>query len=230
MKILSFDTTLETCSVAVLRDEVLLAHRAQRLERGHAEALLPMIEATMAEARLDFSDLDVVAVTVGPGTFTGQRIGLAAARGIGLAQNIPVQGVTTLDAMAYGVAAAGLCQGHEDILVALDARREEVNLQLYRQPLAWPQSISEPIAVPIAELGDHVPAGPCVVVGSGASLIREVFSADGLRFLATNETADAQYVAALALRQIAVAGLPTRPPAPLYLRGPDAKLPGGRSL
>jgi len=230
MKILSFDTTLETCSVAVLVDGELAAHRAARLERGHAEALLPMIEATMSEVGLDFSEIDLVGVTVGPGTFTGQRIGLAAARGIGLAQNIPVQGVTTLDAMAYGVEAQGLCQALENILVALDARRGEVNLQFFRQPFTWPSRTGQPVAVPVAELKDHLPAGPCLVVGSGASLIEEAMPGDGLRYATTPIAADARHVAALALRHVEADGLPSEPPAPLYLRGPDAKLPGGRTL
>ena len=232
MKILSFDTTLETCSVAVTDGGACLAHRAERLGRGHAEALLPMIGTVMADAGINYSSLDVVAVTIGPGTFTGQRIGLAAARGIGLAQDIPVQGVTTLSAIAYGLSVDGLVNAGEDRLVALDARRGEIYVQSFPEPLIWPHIITEPAAVPVADVGHHIPKGPCVIAGTGVQLVEENCTepSAGIRYLTTPNEADALHVAALAAQTIAVNGLPTTPPAPLYLRGPDAKLPGGRTL
>src|ERR1700748_3661782 len=99
--ILSVDTALGACSVAVLKDENILAHRFVEMARGHAEALAPMVQDTMAQAGIEFSALDRLAVTTGPGTFTGQRVGLAFMRGLRVALNKPLIGITTLSAMAH---------------------------------------------------------------------------------------------------------------------------------
>ena len=88
MKILAFDTALNACSVAIADDGQVLAHTHEKRRRGHAETLLPMIEDEMKKAGITYEDLDLLAVTVGPGTFTGLRIGLAAARGISIASRV----------------------------------------------------------------------------------------------------------------------------------------------
>ena len=87
MRLLAIDTALEACSAAVLDTAGggIVAQESQAMTRGHAEALMPLIQRVMKAARLDFSELDRIAVTVGPGSFTGLRVGIAAARGIGLA-------------------------------------------------------------------------------------------------------------------------------------------------
>ena len=102
MLILAIDTALEACAVAVLDAETdaLRAQESQAMARGHAEALMPMIERVMQAATLPFTALDRIAVTVGPGSFTGLRVGISAARGLGLAADKPVVGVTTLSAYA----------------------------------------------------------------------------------------------------------------------------------
>jgi len=230
MNLLALDTTLETCSVAVSIDGAVAAQQAEHLVRGHAEALMPMIDAVLAAAGIGYADLDAVGITVGPGSFTGQRVGLSAARGIGLARQIPVQGVTTLDAIAFGVDADGLAAAGEDVLVALDARRGQLYVQHYPRPLDWPQSRSAAAAITLAEIADQVPDGPCVVVGSGVALVRAALGArPGLRYLEAPGEAAARHVAGLALCEIQANGAPTAPPAPLYLRPPDAKLPGGKA-
>ncbi|MCH7931874.1 MAG: tRNA (adenosine(37)-N6)-threonylcarbamoyltransferase complex dimerization subunit type 1 TsaB, partial [Proteobacteria bacterium] len=94
MNVLALDTATAACSVALWSDGTVLAQRFATMARGHAEALMPMVEAVMAEAGLAFADLDLVATTVGPGTFTGLRVGLAAARGLALAGGLPIVGVT----------------------------------------------------------------------------------------------------------------------------------------
>ncbi|MBF0307713.1 MAG: tRNA (adenosine(37)-N6)-threonylcarbamoyltransferase complex dimerization subunit type 1 TsaB, partial [Alphaproteobacteria bacterium] len=99
MLALGFDTSLQACSVALWRDGAVLARRSECMARGHAEALLPMIVAVMADGGAAWRDLTLIGVTVGPGTFTGIRIGLAAARGLGLAAGLPVAGVGTADAV-----------------------------------------------------------------------------------------------------------------------------------
>src|ERR1700740_3337346 len=100
MKILAVDTCLGACSVALLDDEKALAHRFELMDRGHAEALAPMVQEAMKEAGIAYDLLDRLAVTVGPGTFTGQRVGLAFMRGMRVALACPLVGVTTLEAMA----------------------------------------------------------------------------------------------------------------------------------
>jgi tRNA threonylcarbamoyladenosine biosynthesis protein TsaB len=100
MNLLAFDSAQAACSAAVRRDSTLAARRFARMERGHAEALMPMIVAVLADAGIGFPALDAVAVTVGPGSYTGIRVGLAAAKGIALARGIPLIGVTTLEAVA----------------------------------------------------------------------------------------------------------------------------------
>src|SRR3978361_1396056 len=99
MIVLGLDTALGACSVALLADGETLAHEHRTMQRGHAEALAPMFKPVMREAGLSFAALDRIAVTTGPGTFTGQRVGLAFARGLRLALGKPAIGVTTLDAI-----------------------------------------------------------------------------------------------------------------------------------
>src|SRR5581483_6071346 len=101
MKILAADTALGACSAAIIDDERVLAHRFLPMQRGHAETLAPMVEEAMREAGLSFSALDRLAVTTGPGTFTGQRVGLAFMRGLKLALRKPLAGITTMSAMAH---------------------------------------------------------------------------------------------------------------------------------
>ena len=92
MRILAFDTALEACSVAICETDRVIAHRHEILSKGHAERLVPMIELALADAEMQFQDLDLIAVTVGPGTFTGIRIGLSAARGIALTTGLRIAG------------------------------------------------------------------------------------------------------------------------------------------
>lgn len=131
MRILAFDTALRACSAAVLivkGAERKLARAYEARERGHAEVLMPMIEQVMREAGSAYQDLDRIAVTIGPGTFTGTRIGIATARGLGLALAIPVIGETSLAVMAHGIQARS---GSEDqpLAIAVDARRGQIYFQ-----------------------------------------------------------------------------------------------------
>ena len=127
MKILAVDTALNACSAALLDDARVLAHRLEPMERGHAERLAPMVEEVMSEARLDFATLDRLAVTAGPGTFTGQRVGLAFMRGLRAALHRPLIGVSTLAAMA---AEAKAETGVPRAIALHDARRDEVYVEI----------------------------------------------------------------------------------------------------
>lgn len=204
--------------------EGVLAHRFELRTRGHAESLMSMLEAVMAEAKLGFADLDALAVTVGPGTFTGLRVGLAAARGLALARALPLVGVTTLEAVAAPVTAAP----GEAIAVAFDARRGEIYLQIFDAAYT---ALTAPMIVALAEAPACLPAGAVVGVGSGAKLLADVLAPHGvkLRLSAAPAQPDAISVARIAASRLAAESADRFrvAPAPLYLRAPDAKLPGG---
>lgn len=218
MLILAVETCLGACSVALLWDDEVLAHRWQAMERGHAEALAPMVEDAMDGH--NFAALDRLAVTVGPGTFTGQRVGLSFMRGLRLALDIPLTGVTSLEAMA---AAACAATGMRRAAAIHDARRDEAYLALVDDGVASAPAVL-PFARAIAAIRDF---GPCVLAGAGAPVAKDALDE---RFILSGVVQpDALFVARLAAAQPAPPpGAP--PPAPLYLRPPDAKLPGGREL
>jgi tRNA threonylcarbamoyladenosine biosynthesis protein TsaB len=203
----------------------VLAHRFEVRTRGHAEALMPMLAAVMAEAGVTPAALEALAVTIGPGTFTGLRVGLAAARGLALARALPLVGVTTLEAVAAPV------EAHEGevIAAAFDARRGEIYLQVFD---AAHEAVCEPMIVALDAALAHLPGTAFVAVGTGAALVAEALDSRGLvcRLAANAPQPDALAVAKIALARLAARG-PDRfraAPAPLYLRAPDAKLPGGR--
>ncbi len=215
MKLLAVETCLGACSVALLEGENTLAHRWQAMERGHAEALAPMVAEVMAGH--DLAALDRLAVTVGPGTFTGQRVGLAFMRGLKLALNKPLTGITSLEAMA---AAASAQTGILRAAAIHDARRDEAYLSLVENGAA-----SAPRVLPLAEAIETIRAfGPCVLAGTGAPAAKEKLG-EGFTHSAIRQP-DALFVARLAAARPA----PSATPAPLYLRAPDARLPGGREL
>lgn len=210
MIVLGLDTCLAACSAAVLQDGQVLAHAAETMARGHQERLAPMVQRVMAEAGVGFAALARIGVTVGPGSFTGLRVGLAFAKGLGAALDRPVAGVGVLEALA--AEAEGL------VFAAVDARRDQVYLQAFEdgRPLMAPDALE--LGVAAARLAEIAAGRPLTLVGSGAPLLAEV--APAARVL-TPEGADARLVARLAAAR-APAPAPARP---LYLRAPDARLP-----
>jgi tRNA threonylcarbamoyladenosine biosynthesis protein TsaB len=214
MKWLAADTALGACSVAVLDGETVLAHRFEAMERGHAERLAPMVEEAMAEAGLAFATLDRLAVTTGPGTFTGQRVGLAFMRGLRVALGKPLTGVTTLAAMAAQAMAE---TGAASAAALHDARRGEVYLEvagdvvLPADILVFDDAMKELVAIGGAPAlaGTAAPAAAALLPGAQLSGVRQP---------------DALWVARLAARM----PVPEGPPKPLYLRAPDAKLPAAK--
>ncbi|HEU0095066.1 MAG TPA: tRNA (adenosine(37)-N6)-threonylcarbamoyltransferase complex dimerization subunit type 1 TsaB [Rhizomicrobium sp.] len=218
MKLLAVDTALGGCSVALLDGDKILTHIFEAMDRGHAERLAPMVDEAMKQAGVEFSALDRLAVTTGPGTFTGQRVGLAFMRGLRLALKKPLTGITTLEAIA---AAAQHETGKQKAAVIHDARRGEAYL-LLRDGDGVTQ---EPIVLPFLDAVERIRAfGSCAVAGTGAIIATEILSPDFT--LSAARQPDALWVAHLAWRLPA----PDEAPGPLYLRAPDAKLPGGRSI
>src|SRR5215831_6358450 len=130
MLILAIDTALDACAAAVLDTEAggLVAHESQPMKRGHAEALMPLIARVMHQSGLSFAALDRIAVTTGPGRFTGLRVGLAAARGIALAAGKPAIGLSTLAAYATPLVAA---DATHPVVAAINARHGQVYIQVF---------------------------------------------------------------------------------------------------
>lgn len=222
MKILAFDSALDGCSAAVLADGALLAERARAEPRGQAESLAPLVRATLADAGLAAGELDLLAVTIGPGTFTGLRIALALARGMALALRRPVRGVTTLQALAAAVPQGD--RADRGVVAAIDARRSEIYLQAFAAGTMAPAG--PPALVALADAAGRLPPGRLALVGSGARLLAEALP-ERAADLAAGPWPDR--IQARAVAGIAAAAGPlspdSPPPAPLYLRAPDAKLP-----
>jgi tRNA threonylcarbamoyladenosine biosynthesis protein TsaB len=216
MTLLAFDTSMAACSAAVWRDGVV-ARRFQAMSRGHAEALFPMIREVMAEAGISFADLHAIAVTRGPGSFTGVRVGVAAARGLALAADKPVIAATSLEVIAHG-AAERLTpqQAREPFVVAMDARRGE----LYCQQFAGGRAVSDAQALSPEDCGHTMPHEACIAVGSGAPLLASAAGPER-RVIALMPDAlpDAADLAAICADRAPE----TAPLSPLYLRAPDAK-------
>ncbi|HEY4030098.1 MAG TPA: tRNA (adenosine(37)-N6)-threonylcarbamoyltransferase complex dimerization subunit type 1 TsaB [Caulobacteraceae bacterium] len=212
--ILGLDTALGACSVAVTRDGEVLAAASEPMLRGHQERLAPMTAEVMAQAGLPFSALDRVGVTVGPGSFTGLRVGLAFAKGLGLALGKPCVGVGTLEALAASSPGPGLTAA------VIDARREQVYLQAFESGRAVMAPDALPVATAAARLAELWRGGPLRLVGPGAPLLAGIAPEV---FVIERAAPDPLAVCALTADR-------TTPARPLYLRAPDAKLPGGREL
>jgi len=218
MKLLAVDTALGACSCAVLEDARTIAHRFEVMERGHAERLAPMVAEVMAEAGLGFDALTRLAVTTGPGTFTGQRIGLSFMRGLRVALKIPLTGVTTLEAMAR----AAMAQTGLFIGAALhDARRNEVYFELLKgESTLIPPAIAT-LEDAVAQLASAAGNAPLCLAGTAGESAAALYPG---AILTQIRQPDAIWVARIAQSKAVTEGAP----APLYLRPPDAKLPAPR--
>ena len=218
MRLLAIDTALEACSAAVLDTAGggIIAHESNAMTRGHAEALMPLIQRVMHAARFDFSDLDRIAVTVGPGSFTGLRVGIAAARGLGLAAGKPVVGLSTLSAFAAPFIAA---DDSLPVVTAIDARHNHVYLQVYGaagRVLVAPRLASMHEAALRASA-----AGAPRLAGTAAELLASAWPAGERAPSAVDprRAPDIAWVARLGV----LADVSSAPAKPLYLRAPDAQ-------
>jgi tRNA threonylcarbamoyladenosine biosynthesis protein TsaB len=187
--------------------------------RGQAEALMPMIAAALAEAEMQAGALDLIAVTVGPGAFTGLRIGLAAARGLALATGVPLLGITSFAAVAASVPAAER-QGRR-LVVALDSKRSELYLQGFA---ADGVPLGPGALVPPAAWGAWVPEGAVLLAGDGAPRLAAALAERRPALARGTGLADATDVALLAV-EAWHPGLRPPVPRPLYLRAPDTTPP-----
>jgi tRNA threonylcarbamoyl adenosine modification protein YeaZ len=209
--LLALDTATPAVTVALHDGTSVVASSSQVDARRHGELLLPAVDRVLAEAGTRLDAVTGVVVGVGPGPYTGLRVGLMTADTFGLALGVPVHGLCTLDALAYEAADAGLTG---PFVVATDARRKEVYWARYDDPRT---RAGEPAVDRPADLAEAVAGLPAV--GAGAALYPDTFT----------DVRGPAHVSAAALASLAaerlVAGAALLPPRPLYLRRPDAQVP-----
>lgn len=225
---LAFDCAGGACSAALVSDGKLLAHRFEERRRGQAERLVPLLQETLAEANLDWSAVRRLAVTRGPGSFTGVRIGLATARALALARGCPlvaVDGFALYAAMVReGVAESD--QRGRSLTVVIDARRADLFLQCFDLEGS---AMGEPAAVLPEMLPALLPAGPLLLAGDAIEQALPALAERDVIVVRSMLHADARVLARLAEGMATPApGAP--PPAPLYLRPPDVTLPTPRHV
>jgi len=224
VKVLAVDTAAGGCSVALLDSETLVAEQASREANGPVRRLLPLIDELLSRADLKLSRVDLMAVTRGPGSFTGLRVGLATVQGLALATGVPVVAVSTLEALALQAAA--------DAVVApmIDARRGEVYCAVYRVADGRPTALAPEAALAPGEAARRI-QGACLLIGSGVP----VYKAELAAVLADRavlappdlHALRAASVGRLALRRIGEA-VPAERLIPRYLRDADAKPCAGK--
>jgi len=217
MRVLAIDTALAACSAAVLDTEQggIVTSESLPMVRGHAEALLPLLQRVMHKAGVSFPDIDRVAVTTGPGSFTGLRVGIAAARGIALAAEKAAVGLSTLSAYA----APHIANDERfPVVAAIDARHGHVYLQVFA-PGA--RSFTAPRLAPLREAVRAAAETPSCIAGSAAQLVAAGLSALGAVPVAVDASPapDIAWVA----RMGAVVAPEQSPLKPQYLRAPGAQ-------
>jgi tRNA threonylcarbamoyl adenosine modification protein YeaZ len=217
MRVLAIDTALAACSAAVLDTGLLgvMASESLPMTRGHAEALMPLIAEVMRRADLAFTDIDRVIVTTGPGSFTGLRVGIAAARGIALAAAKSAVGVSTLSAYAAPHLAD---DDTSPVIAAIDARHDHVYLQVFG-PAG--RIVIAPRLAALSEAARAAAEAPSRIVGSAAQAVADHLpkGAPAPLRLDAREAPDIVWVA----RMGAVLPEGQSPPKPQYLRAPDAQ-------
>jgi tRNA threonylcarbamoyl adenosine modification protein YeaZ len=217
MRVLAIDTALGACSAAVLDTNRggIIASETLAMTRGHAEAVMPLIARVMDLADVEFAELDRIAVTTGPGSFTGLRVGISAARGIALAAGKRAIGLSTLAGFGAPLIAE---DDSTHVVAAIDARHDNVYLQVFG---AGGRTL---VAPRIATLRDAVRAtmtGPARIIGTGANLVAAAWpkGADPPLLVDNSSAPDIGWIARLG----AAASDDGSPPKPLYLRAPDAQ-------
>lgn len=225
MLTLGLETATSACAAAIWcgTTQRVLAVRAEPMSRGQAERLVPLIQELLAEAGVGFGEIGRYGATVGPGTFTGLRIGLAAARGLALASGRPLAGITSFEAVAHAVEPG--MRADRTLLACIESRRDDLFLQPFDEqlrPLADPADVL-PADLP-AYLAAQVPPGALVLAGDAASRAADAMGRQDFRIAASSGEGEAVAVARLTAG-LSAEELAARPAQPFYLRAPDVTLP-----
>lgn len=216
MIVLAIDTAANLCAAALFDTDSqrVLSQVTEDIGKGHAERLMALVERVLGEAGLNIAQVQKVAVTVGPGSFTGARVGVSTARGFGLALGCPVVGVTTLEALAFD---ARNSLSDRPLLAVIDAHRGEVFAQFFD---AGGKAESAPFAIEPAQLVTQVESrnSTFVLAGSASAMLKEMMPARKFDVASVAATGSIEAIAVIGAGREAV-----DKPKPLYLRAPDAK-------
>ena len=177
MKILALESSAVAASAALCEDEMLLGQTYLHTGLTHSQTLLPMAADLLEQCGLKPQDLDLIAVAAGPGSFTGLRIGVAAAKGLAWAAELPCAGCSTLEAMAWSLAGF---QG--EVCAAMDARRHQVYNARFQVNGTAPHRLTPDRAIALADLVKELEGTsvPQIVVGDGAQLCYDALTAAGI--------------------------------------------------
>lgn len=222
MNILACDTTSKDSSISILHDDVVVLEYNFSADDNLSALFLPSLDFLLKSLRLQIADFEGVGIAVGPGLFTGIRVGLAALKGILFGRNTPLVPVVTLQALAYKC-----LDSREPIAALIDARRGDVYLGCYRSDDGWPAEVREPALVPCDQIQGVLTSTPrCAFVGSGADLHKEYLKK---RFPDSKFYFRSHFLASeigkIAYHRLLRGDFVTDPQslAPLYLRPPDAE-------
>ena len=214
MKLLAIDTAANLCAVCVFDADAGEVARAVRdIGKGHAEILMDVISEALARGKGDFAGLGAVAVSIGPGSFTGVRVGVSVARGLALALKIPAAGVSTLEALAFE---ARELTGDKPVLTVIDGGRDGIYAAIYD---SFGKIAYAPLVAQLDKIAELAVGGVTVLAGSAARRVAEKVPSQRFLFGPQLPTADVATYAKVALAN----GFTGDKPRPLYLRAPDAR-------
>ena len=226
MALLAFDVAGNACSAAVWSGGRVVSHLYEEMERGQAERLAPMLQSVMDRAALAFSQLQIIGVTVGPGSFTGIRIGLSMAKTLALAIGRPLYGVTTFELQMAVLPPAVWRDGA--VMIVLETKRDDFYVQMYgsnQRPLGPAAAVSSQA---LASYATDLTSSKDTLTLAGDGVKRafdEMENKLGLRLYRQESAApDARDLARLVVAE-AWAGRSPAPPKPFYLRPPDVRRP-----
>ena len=217
MNILFFDAASSVCSAAIFADGVVIAKNQKLITNQHAEILVSMIEQILSDVKMDYSDLNLISTTIGPGSFTGIRIGLATARGLSLACNIPLIGVTNFEVLAYAV--ERIDRVGRRILVILETKRDDFYTCVYSEQL---DLINGPMAIEGDALEKLSDPGRTIVLGDGVKRALPFFPCSGTTLIRqkTRKNIAFQVIADLVNDRFKL-GAKLEKPAPMYINPPN---------
>lgn len=218
MLILAFDTTFDTCGVAVIKNEQILAESLCPMLFGQAEALIPNICSCLKKANLSFNDLNLIAVSSGPGSFTGIRVGLAAARALALALNIPCVGVQNPLIMLNSIKNLQKCQ---EILVVLETKRDDFYFQIFDNNFLPLNNVQTAKSQEIIKL---LTKNNVLIIGNAKKkFLKEIQNMQNVTFFCDNDSEDKINLESLALLAIKDVKISEnfKKPLPVYAKAPD---------
>lgn len=222
--ILALDTTLGACSAAIVKNGEPIECKKEIRARGHVERLLPMTDELFQKSDISLNNMDYIAVTIGPGTFAGVRVGVSAAKGMALALDVPVIPVTTLEVLAFEFAQKNTGFAGK-IAVTIDARRGEIYSQSYAVKSGMINALNEAVALPIEQVTTALAEGVSEIIGSGGAFL----NGTNINIHEGYDYPDALYIALLS-DKLGSRAVDSDLISPLYLRAPDAVKPAPLDL